>query len=178
MAVLSLEEIRRRNIARKNGQTNPDKEILPWTVDEIIMSAEKCWEVITLCTRKKTVETVGKNGKTYTRPSNELQYPIYHTAVVGEGATAKGKQLERNNLDTMRELYQMRNKVAKLYADENSETYMEIYHSLGEALDVYATQVVSDELQYQEGFLDKLNEARKQEAEVRSKNKGDKSDSE
>ena len=186
MAVLSLEQIRERNFRRLQGLDGDAKVFIPWTAEEIISSAEKCWEVISLVTRKKTVEVTGKNGKKYTRPSDELQYPIYHAAIVGQQSVLtttednkkKRVKVERDNLTTMRELYQMRTKIGKLYGNENSETYAAIYKAIGNALDGYANQVVSDELQYQEGFLDKLNEARKQEAEVRSKNKGDKSDSE
>lgn len=178
MAVMSLEEERKRMLANLKGETSAEKVVVPWTAEEIICDVKKCWEVITLCTRKKVVETVGKTGNKYNRPSNELQYPIYHTAVVGEGATNKGKQFKRNNIDTMRELFQMHNRIVKLYATETSDTYGPIYASISEALDVYALRVVADELTYQEGFLDKLNEARKMEAEARSKSKSDKSDSE
>ena len=186
MAVLSFEEIRERNLRRLQGVEGTAKVFVPWTAEEIVSSAEKCWEVISLVTRKKVVEVVGKKGNPYKKESSELQYPIYHAAIVGEQSvltTSEDKKkmrvkVERDNLTTMRELYQMRTKIGKLYGNENSETYAAIYKAIGNALDGYANQVVSDELQYQEGFLDKLNEARKQEAEVRSKNKGDKSDSE
>lgn len=176
MAVLSLEDIRRKNLLRLQGEEGAVNAFVPWTAAEIISSAEKCWEVISLCTRKKPVVVTAKTGSTYKKDSNELQYPIYHAAVVGEKVVVRGSgdekervKIERDNIATMRELYQMRNKIAKLYATEKSEHhYAPIYASIAEALDVYATQVVSDELQYQEGFLDKLNEARKMESIARS----------
>lgn len=184
MAVISLEEIRKKNLLRLQGEEGAIAAFVPWTAAEIISSAEKCWEVISLVTRKKVIEVTGKSGNTYKKESNELQYPIYHAAVVGEKVVIRGSgaekervKIERDNIATMRELYQMRNKIAKLYATEKSENhYAPIYASIAESLDVYATQVVSDELQYQEGFLDKLNDARKQEAEARSKAKGGKSE--
>lgn len=184
MAVLSFEQIRERNLRRLQGKEGTAKVFIPWTAEEIVSSAELCWEVISLVTRKKVIEVTGKNGNTYKKESNELQYPIYHAAIVGEQsvlATNENKKkervkVERDNLTTMRELYQMRTKIGKLYGNETSDTYADIYKTIGNALDGYANQVVSDELTYQEGFLDKLNEARKQEAEAHSKAKGGKSE--
>ena len=161
--MIDLQEARRKNLMRLRGED--DGGFIAYTKESIGNSPEQCWDIISIVTRKATQEVTKKDGSTYTKQVNELAYPdLVEVQEVGKkktGKTAKKDVVIRTNIQTMREMYETRNAMNRNYTDYLNDGYIEYFKSVVEVLDGYALQVVTDMIEADGEFLDKINNVRK-----------------
>lgn len=163
--MIDLKAKREANKKRLLGIEEDDsKAVLPYTANDILDDAEKCWDIISIICRKKMTPVKGKDGETSSRKSKEPAFPeLVKEEIVGERATtkqAKADTVTRTNFKTMEEMRDMRNAMTRHYQDDTSEKYIEYFSSVIEIIDGYAMQVVADIASNDGEFLDKLNKIR------------------
>lgn len=162
--MIDLHEARRKNLMRLRGED--DGEFIAYTKESVGNSPEQCWDIISIVTRKATQEVTKKDGSTYTKQSTkELAYPdlveVQEVGIRKTGKNAKKELVIRTNIDTMREMYETRNAMNRHYTDDVDERYIEYFKSVIEVLDGYALHVVTDMIEADGEFLDKINNVRK-----------------
>lgn len=164
--MIDLQKKREENKARLLGQTvDEGKVVVPYTKEDVIANPETCWDIISLVTRKKVVENEGKDGKVRRIQTKELAHPelLDEVVVGGRKTTTKGakrKVVTRSNIKTMDEMYGIRNKMNGYAINDNDDEYVEYFTSVVEVLDGYAQQVLTDILDEDEDFLNRVNKAR------------------
>ena len=161
--MIDLQEARRKNLMRLSGE---DGEFIAYTKESVGNSSAQCWDIISIVTRKATQEVTKKDGSTYTKQATkDLAYPdLVEVQEVGKkkaGKTAKKELIIRTNIETMREMYKTRNAMNRHYIDDVNDGYIEYFKSVVEVLDGYALQVVTDMIEADGEFLDKINNVRK-----------------
>lgn len=162
--MIDLDKLREENKRRLLGLDVDENEKVPRTRSDFL-DAEVCWEAISYMCRKKVVEKTRKDGKTYKAASKELAYPELTTVTtVGSRKTktdkAKKDLIERSNIDTMEEMYQMRNAMNAHYQDDVNDKYVGFFKSVVEVIDQYAVTVCADIIAQDPDFIAKLNIAR------------------
>lgn len=161
--MIDLKKLREENKRRLLG-INEDAKA-PYTKRDIADNPEACWDIISMVCRKKTTEVKSKTGRLSVRKTNEFAFPeLTDVKVVGVRGTktksAKNDTVDRTNIDTMEEMYQIRNAMNRHSIDDVDDTYIEFFTSVVEVLDGYAIKVVGDMVASDEEFLDKVNKAR------------------
>ena len=163
--MIDIAQKRAQNKARLLGVVAEDgKSPIPYTVADAT-NPEVCWEILSLCTRKELVERKARGGKVYKAEGKNLMFPdLTEVVTVGEKAVAnkkaKSKSIIRTNIQTMDEMYSIRNSMNRHAVDDISDDYIEYFTSVVEVLDTYAQTVVADMIEADETFLDKVNKAR------------------
>ena len=161
--MIDLQKMRAANYARLHGEVDEDSSVVPYTKTDL-QDAEVCWKIISLSVRPKMVEATSKNGTTYSKATKDLQFPeLMDAVVVGQKKTTAGSKkdiVERTNIDTMRDMYEIRNKMNKFFIQESEDKYTEFFGSVVEVMDAYAQTVVVDCMEADPEFLDKVNAAR------------------
>lgn len=163
--MIDINKKRAENKARLLGTPIDDgKSLIPYTVADAT-NPEVCWEIISLCTRKELVERKARGGKTYKAEGKNLMFPnLTETVMVGEKAIlskkSKAKTAIRTNIQTMDEMYGIRNSMNRHAVDDVSDDYIEYFTSVVEVLDTYAQTVVADMISADPDFLAKVNKAR------------------
>ena len=163
--MIDIAKKRAMNKARLLGvDVNDDKAKIPYTAADA-MNSEVCWEIISLCTRKELIEKTRKDGTTYKVEGKNLAFPeLTEIVTVGEMAVAnkkaKSKSIIRTNIQTMDEMYSIRNSMNKHAVDDLNDEYIDYFTSVVEVLDSYAETVVADMIDADPDFLNKVNKAR------------------
>lgn len=142
---MDIEKRRKENIARLLGK--PEQEIASKRItnESVTNNPDEAWEVISIVTKKD------KNAYRYADTFKE--------EIVGTIASkGKGKNIERTNLQTMRDMYSIRNKIVKFATADVSDKYFEYYTGLLEVIDGYALDVVADMYEADSNMFDKVNE--------------------
>ena len=142
------------------------KAVVPYTKLDAT-TPEVCWDIISIITRKEQIEKKGRGGSVYMAEGKNLMFPnLLETVVVGERAAAQKKKNEerktytRTNIETMDEMYTIRNKMIRYAVDDKEEKYVDYYSHIVETLDGYACEVIADIIMEDDEFLDRVNEAR------------------
>ena len=163
--MIDIAQNRAQNKASFLGVVEEDgKSPIPYTASDAF-NPEVCWEIISLCTRKELVERKARGGNVYKAEGKNLMFPdLTEVITVGERAVAntkaKSKSVIRTNIQTMDEMYSIRNSMNKHAVDDVNDAYIDYFTSVVEILDTYAQTVVADMIEADETFLDKVNKAR------------------
>ena len=156
--MLDLEKLRAENRARLLGQTQaPADKVARITKEQLAEDPEAAWHIISLATKPKTEKL--DNGRTKTL--KERQYPqLAESVTVGEIQAKKrgAKNDGRTNIETMREMYSIRNKVNRFVIGEESDKYAEFFMSIVEMLDAYAMTAAVDLLEANPNLLQQVYE--------------------
>ncbi len=157
--MIDLQARREANKARLFGKDIDGKAVVPYTKADI-GNPEVCWDIISLCVRFDTVKEA--NGRV--KVTKNLKFPeLLESVVVGARKTkgnAKRDKVERTNIDTMREMYSVRNTMNRYYEDDVNDKYTEYFENVVDVLDTYAIEVVTDIICEDEDFLNRVNHAR------------------
>lgn len=164
-SMIDINKKRAENKARLLGVAVADgKNPVPYTAADAT-NPEVCWEIISLCTRKELIERKGKGGSTYKAEGKNLMFPdLTEVVTVGEKAVAnknaKAKSIIRTNIQTMDEMYAIRNSMNRHAVDDVDDAYIEYFTSVVDVLDTYAQTVVADMITADPDFLARVNKAR------------------
>lgn len=157
--MIDLQARREENRKRLMGIDVDGKAVVPYTKADI-GNPEVCWDIISLCVRLDTVKEA--NGRV--KVTKNLKFPeLLESVVVGARKTkgnAKRDKVERTNIDTMREMYSVRNTMNRYYEDDVNDKYTEYFENVVDVLDTYAIEVVTDIICEDEDFLNRVNHAR------------------
>lgn len=163
--MIDIQKKRAENKARLLGiDLSDDKAVIPYTASDAT-NAEVCWAIISLCTRKEQIEKKRKDGTTYKVEGKNLAFPdLTEIVTVGERAVAKKdpkkQSIVRTNIQTMDEMYGIRNSMNRHAVDDVNDAYIDYFVSVVEVLDTYAQTVVADMISADPDFLNKINKAR------------------
>lgn len=175
--MIDLAKRRAENQARLMGITNTSNEVVMITKEDIARDPEKAWHIISLATKKEMIDSdkLTTKGKVRRVQGKNLAYPNLIASVnVGETA-AKSKKAEdrsRTNIETMRYMYSVRNKMGSFYESDSSEDFLDYFTSIIEVLDTYAQEVVSLAIDADPDLLAKVYEIDVKEAEALKENLG------
>ena len=160
--MIDLEAKRQENLARLIGKEIPTPSNTPYVIEDL-KNADVCWDIISMCVRKKTEEYTSSNGKPMKRATKERAYPqlVKEENVASTASKSKEKVYKRTNLTTMEEMFKFRNKMNKFYICEpDGITYYDYFKNVVETLDGYALQVITDIITNDADFLKRVNEIR------------------
>lgn len=160
--MIDLEAKRQENLARLIGKDIPTSSKMPYTLEDL-QNADVCWDIISMCVRKKTEDYTSSKGKPMKRATKERAYPqlVKEENVARTASKSKEKVYKRTNLTTMEEMYKIRNKMNKFYIGEpDGSTYYDYFKNVVETLDGYALQVITDIITNDDDFLKRVNEVR------------------
>lgn len=160
--MIDLEAKRQENLARLIGKEIPTPSKTPYVIEDL-KNADVCWDIISMCVRKKTEEYTSSNGKPMKRATKERVYPqlVKEENVASTASKSKEKVYKRTNLTTMEEMFKFRNKMNKFYIGEpDGSTYYDYFKNVVETLDGYALQVITDIITNDADFLKRVNEIR------------------
>lgn len=158
--MIDLAARRQANLDRLMGKKpSNNSKVARISKNEVAEKPETAWHIISLATKKKMVE--GKDGRMV--QSKELAYPgLIEDALVGMRATttktAKKSTVERYSLETMRYMYQVRNKMNSFYMDDMDDSFTDYFKSVVEILDGYACDVASLAVSEDENLLERVYE--------------------
>lgn len=169
--MIDLAKKRAENKARLMGVQKSDSSVVMITKEDIANDPEKAWHIISLATKKEMIDSdkLTAKGKVRRVQGKDLAYPDLIASVdVGETAakSKKANNKARSNIETMRYMYSVRNKMISFYEGDTSEEFLEYFSSVIEILDAYATEVVSLAIDADPDLLKKVYDIDVKEAEA------------
>ena len=160
---MDIRKLREKNMKRLAGEMEENVAVVvPITPKMIDADPEYAWTIIALATKLKP-------------KSKELAHPhLLKEEIVAEVAIKKSKAekeaISRTNKKTMREMYSLHNKVAKLAIGDYDEDYAEYFEELLNDVNAYAIMCVADMYEADPELFEKVYEIQVAEKEQQAKN--------
>ena len=162
--MIDLAKKRAENLARLTGaKVEEGSSVKKITLQELVDEPENAWHVISLATKKEMVDgKTTSTGKIRRVQGKNLAYPDLLESINVGGVERRGKNKGtfkmRTNLDTMRYMYSVHNKMRDFYLGESNDEIAEYFSTMIEVLDSYATTVVTLAIDSDPDLLDKVYE--------------------
>lgn len=162
--MIDLAAKRAENLARLTGaKVEEGSSVKKITREELVDDPEKAWHIISLATKKEMVDgKTTSTGKVRRVQGKNLAYPDLLGSFEIGGVEKKGKNKGtfkmRTNLETMRYMYSVHNKIRDFYLGESNDEIAEYFKDMLDTLDSYATTVVTLAVVDDPDLLDKVYE--------------------
>ena len=162
--MIDLAKKRAENLARLTGASIEEgSSVKKITLEELVDNPDNAWHIISLATKKEMVDgnTLTPKGKIRRVQGKNLAYPDLLESLNVGGVVRKGKNKgvkTRTNLETMRYMYSVHNKIRDFYLGESNDEVAEYFSDMIELLDSYATTVVALAIKNDPDLLDKVYE--------------------